>query len=125
MNSSHRLSHSSRYTSPPPPPLLTPLPLQTWTGMEEKQMKEKHIKKERNKEERVSLKRQKIRSVKTAILWSIVFITRAFQVDEKKRRQLNIKEATQKWTYRFPLDSNDAPREAGLVSRPSLGPISE
>jgi len=51
MNSSHRLSHSSRYTSPLPHPYNPP---PTSTTMEEKQRKEKHIKKERNKEERVS-----------------------------------------------------------------------
>ena len=115
VNSSHRLSQSSRYTSPLPPRLTPPPP--TWTAMKEKQMKEKTQKKEKQKE--------KIRGVKTVILWSIVFITGAFQVDEKKRRQVNIKETAQKWRFMFPLDSDDAPREAGLVSRPSLGPISE
>ena len=59
------------------------------------------------------------------MLWSILFTTRGFEVDEKKRRQLNIKETTQKSRCSFLLDSDDAPREAGLVSRPSLGPISE
>ena len=102
--------------------------------MEKKKKKEKKEEKKKKKKE-MHIKNEtkktghhwkgKISSAKTTMLWSILFTTRGFQVDKKKRRQLNIKEATQKWRYRFPLDCDDAPREAGLVSRPSLGPISE
>ena len=40
-------------------------------------------------------------------------------------KQRSIKDATHNHNIGFLLDSDDAPREAGLGSRPSLGPISE
>ena len=61
VNSSHRLHHSPRYTSPllhpytPPPPHLN---RSERKNNERKKEKEKHIIKERIKEERVSLKRE-------------------------------------------------------------------
>ena len=124
VNSSHRLSHSPRYAP------LSP----TSTVIKEKQMKETKRKKRKKiiskgntlKKKKIYINfKKKIRSVTTAIVWFTVFTTRGFEVDEMKRRQLNIKEATQKWRFRFLLDSDDAPPEAGLASRPSLGPISE
>ena len=85
MKNSHRLSYSTRYTST----TTTPTHPATSTAMEEKQRKEKkekHIKKEEKRRKSIFKKRKSV-VLKQRYSWSIVFITRSFQVDGKKKEK--------------------------------------